>query len=496
MPTSSSRLQTDTPAQTGTSIGTSVTTISAENLPSSFPTDSLPPILKAMALAISQTSGAPPALPACCILGVVSASLGRGLQVQSGPNRITRGNLFLMPSAESGSAKSESFRPAVQPLQAYEKALRVRWDEVEAPALEAKKELLGLEIKSVLKLAGRDTENRAQLSQRLQILKRELARLKKIAPPVLCVEDVTTERLATLLEHTGGVLASFSSDAGSVVNNLLGRYNRSGRPDESLYLKAFSGERCRFDRQSRDEVTLDDPCLTGLWLVQPDKLEALQAKESLMDGGLVQRLLICHTDCAPQPIAPDQAAMPANTVRAYKILIRSLLDTFRMIPEIDTIKPTPTAKNLMDGHYNQTIARLRTDLRDIRTFASRWTEQAWRLSVVLHAGLHGNEAHDQELSETTAKAAITIVNWFAEEQLRMLAASREMRRKNLHNAILKLFERGANDISNRDVHRARIVRTAEQARLLLSEMEAERLLIKREHRPEGGGHLTHFYRLP
>jgi hypothetical protein len=54
-------------------------------------------------------NGRPKPLAGCCVLGFLSASIGAGLQVTSGPNRVTRANLYIMPSAESGSGKSETY---------------------------------------------------------------------------------------------------------------------------------------------------------------------------------------------------------------------------------------------------------------------------------------------------------------------------------------------------------------------------------------------------
>ena len=48
---------------------------------------------------------------------ILSAAIGKGLQVRSGANRVTRGNLYVLLSAESGSGKSDTFRHAAKPFQ-------------------------------------------------------------------------------------------------------------------------------------------------------------------------------------------------------------------------------------------------------------------------------------------------------------------------------------------------------------------------------------------
>src|SRR5438132_12416006 len=68
-----------------------------------FPLDRLPPAAAAMARAIAKTERTPEALAGCCVLGTLSASIGAGLQAKSGPQRVTRGNLYLVASAATGS---------------------------------------------------------------------------------------------------------------------------------------------------------------------------------------------------------------------------------------------------------------------------------------------------------------------------------------------------------------------------------------------------------
>lgn len=54
-----------------------------KNLP--FPLHYLPPTARAMAEAIARTERTPESLAGCCALGLLSASIGAGLQVISGP---------------------------------------------------------------------------------------------------------------------------------------------------------------------------------------------------------------------------------------------------------------------------------------------------------------------------------------------------------------------------------------------------------------------------
>lgn len=108
-----------------------------------------------MARAIADTERTPAALTGVCVLGFLSASIGKGLHVQSGPARFTRGNLDLLASAESGSGKSETFRHAAKPSFEFEAELLATWKANVLPGLAAEKDILEAEIGKLRNSVGK-----------------------------------------------------------------------------------------------------------------------------------------------------------------------------------------------------------------------------------------------------------------------------------------------------------------------------------------------------
>jgi hypothetical protein len=461
-----------------------------------FPIASLPPAAAKIASAIAHTERTPEALAGCCALGMLSASIGAGLEVRSGPNRLTRGNLYIVASAESGSGKSETFRHAARPIHDYERRKLECWQRETLPKVESEIAILESEIAHLKKDAGKEESAiereaiRGQLEQKMG----ELAKAKADRQaPALCCEDVTSERLAVMLSHNGEQLASISPDAGSIVNNLLGRYNKLDRTDENIYLKGFSGDYCRVDRQGREPVVLEQPCLTALWLVQPDKVETLLAERSLTDGGLIPRLLICHTCAQPRPIVEGAKGIPPATANAWANLIQSLIATFRLGGEPVVLEPTPEALKAMNANFNGIVQRRLAELKDVTTFAARWNEQAWRIAVCVHAGLHGERAGERRLELETVECAIGLADWFAGEQLRILAGGRMAARRAKLDEVFSLLVDNPAGITARDLQRARITRTSEEAHALLISLEAEGELTGRDSKPEQGGKISRIY---
>jgi hypothetical protein len=461
-----------------------------------FPVDCLPGAAGEMARAIAAAERVPESLTGCCVVGILSASIGAGLEVRSGAQRVTRGNTFILASAESGTGKSESFRHAARPLFKYEHEILKAWQRDTLPGLQAERDLLDSEINHLKKQAGKGDSGieREATRRELEEKKARLLELDSLMQaPVLTVEDITTERLASLLAKRGEVLTSLSPDAGNIVSNLLGRYNKLDRTDESIYLKAYSGDYTRVDRIGRDPVVLHYPCLSVSWFTQPDKLDSLLAERSLTDGGLIPRLLICHTNCQPTHITGDQPGIPGKVLSAYDRLIHDLLQTYRQATEAWTVEPEQQAMQLLTDHHNAIVDRRLSDLKDITSFAARWTEQAWRLSVVLHAAQHGASAHEHHLSAATATAAITLADWFAAQQLDILSGGRWKAQRDRRNEILSLLAEMPDGITARDVYRARICRDADEARLLLANMETEGVLLDKDVTPERGGWTVRLY---
>lgn len=250
-----------------------------------------------MVRAVARSERVPDALPGVIALGILSASIGAGLEVQSGPQCTTRGNLFLLASAESGSGKSECFRFIAEASLARQGQLMEHWRTTTGPKIQAEIRAIESQLKKLDRSIAK-TSDPAELDRLKGEMEYKLARQDELksqsSSPLLVAQDTTTERLAVLLQLNAEVIFSMSSDARKLCDNLLGRYSKNSMTDESLYLCGYSGDPVRVDRQGRDPVTLRRPCLGLLWLVQPDALDLLLNESSLSQSGFLPRCLITH----------------------------------------------------------------------------------------------------------------------------------------------------------------------------------------------------------
>jgi hypothetical protein len=477
-----------------------------ESLPD-FPVVLLSPIMATFVKAIERCERVPAALPAVCALGALSSAIGPGVEVISGPNRTTPANLFLLASAESGSGKSETFRLVWAQLMEHQKRLVETWRTVTGPRIVEEIETLEAQIKRLTREAARKgatDEDCTRINGEKELKRAKIGQLtRQAAMPCIMAQDATMERLAALLYENRQRLASASADARKLVDNLFGRYNPGRMTDESLYLATYSRDFVRVDRQNRDPVILDKPWLSLLWLIQPDLLMAIMNQEGLSVSGFNARLLVSNTGAQPRKIADGSSTIPEAVRNQWNAQIAELLNSYHSADKPELVKPTDEALAALNDFHDRIVERRSTDLADMGPYAARYGENAWRIALVIHVGLHGSKAHLHPLVLETAENAIGIMQWFIAQQHSILAKTRRAAHAKVEDEVMALIGHFANHpnpklrrdyVTVRDVHRARIVNTPEGAQALVTRMEAEGLLSCEESTPQHGGRTTRLYR--
>jgi hypothetical protein len=469
-----------------------------------FPTAVLPPILENMVKEVARITQTPESMAGCLSLGIVGASIGKGLKLRGHANRPTGGNLYILISADSGTGKTVCAKEIFKPFIEFDQYLLDEWINEELPGLETSEIQLKEEISSALR-EWRQMEPGLEKEQALVGIaqtKKELNGIKAQInhPPRLYVENVTSERLAHLLSNQPNeCLASLSSDAADCIEILAGRYQKKETTDEGIYLKGFSGDPCRVDRVNGRAVNLKSPHLTVCWLTQPDKLQQLFSVRRFTDGGFMPRFLAFHTGCQPQERLKNIEAIPSGVELEYEKLIKSLAERFLSSDTTDITSLSKEAQETYRNYYNEVVRKRRQggELSDVNSYAARWEENALRLGLVLHAAEHGKTAASKTITNQTAERSIELIDWFSEQQLLLLETNREDEVQAKEEKVIKLIESNYPKIKATDLARKRITPNAAAARLLLSQMVDKGILEKEEVPPaEGkGGHTQTLYQL-
>ena len=459
----------------------------------SFPVDALPEVVKSYCAELCRVTQSPVELAAPVCLGLLSACIGKGAVV---PNafRGMRGlpTLQIALALESGSGKSTVFNHALEPFQ--------RWCKEQREGFKGRSSELTGRIKvlerEITKLAAEGDEVALIRKQsEMDNLKRESA-----APEYWC-EDITLEAMAVQLGINGQrsqeSLFSCSDDARQATATLLGRYNQSGSVDDNLLVKGFSwSPHQQHRRKEGGSVNLDAPCVNVLWCIQPDLLDKLVSKPELLSSGFLQRFILDEVHW-PAELYTDPGTFDATARASWAHLVDVLLNTFRLAINANEIRASEEAKAVLLDYRNSLVARINDplDLKDVRSFADRWAEWAWRFALVCHVADHRREAMAEPISRRTAENGILLAKYYAERKLAVLAGARFAREKDLRKSILGLLAE-LKSVSPGDLQRSRLARNAEEARRYLDRLVAQKLLIRTEKPPENGGRVRIRYEQP
>lgn len=382
----------------------------------------LPGLLGEMQNEICRVAGVENDLPGPLLLAAVSIAAGRGLML-SDRGRETGSNLYALITAPSGCGKSEAYRHALKPLYtihaerlAKHKALNLPRIKAERTELEARRDRIKRELsKADLDEGDRDTRIR-ELTE-IEIKLEEL-RLAEIAPSLI-VEDCTSQTLPPMLEARGCV-ALASSDAGTVVQNLLGRYNDSAS-DADILLKAWSRESISVQRLSRKMVEVEDACMSLALVGTPDLATELFKNKRLTTGGFLPRIL--YTASKSKATADDgrDRQLQPSILKKWECALRAIVGAFYDLPKAMLVHPSPAASERFVEAQNGLLEEINKGAAP--AFAARIVEQAKRISLCLHVAEYISEAPNIELSEATAVAGLAIAEFHYQQSLAMLSDS-------------------------------------------------------------------------
>lgn len=394
-----------------------------------FPMHTLTGSLLGMVDAAAKAALVPAELTACCALATLSASIGGGLEILSGGSRRTRANLFLMPVAASGTGKGQAYRMMAEPFLELEREGVRKWTKDTAPTARANATILEGDRKRLQNAKATDRANRLSELKRIESELDELQ--SSLHEPTWSTANVTQEKLVELLALSPTeTLASLSPEARGVADVVAGRYHDGKSGDEAIYLSCYSGESVTVHRKSGKPAVLKRPCVTILWMLQPDAVQKIMGNANMTESGLLPRFLICNTRAEPQHEPEAWAEIPHSVSQRWKQLVYDLAGAFHDIAEPVTISTTSEAAAVMRDYRNRIVDASKTGgaLHDVAIYPARWAEQAWRLAVVLHAVVHRSESGKQPLTPDIAEAAVELAEWFASQQLSLLSAGRTERK--------------------------------------------------------------------
>ncbi len=380
-----------------------------------FPTETLPRWLRAFVEALARSLQVPVDLPAMFALAVLATACAHRVVVQVGASWREPVNLYVAVVLPPANRKS-----AVVPALT---AVLVTWEAEQtrclAPAIaEAQNRLKineGALAHAQQAAARAKPEERASLLAEADRLAREQECQTVPAAPRLVVDDVSPERLASLLIQQGGRLAVLSAEGG-IFDQMAGRYS-SGTPNLGVFLQVHAGDTLRVDRVGRPSEFVDAPALTIGVTVQPEVLHGLARKPGFRGLGLLARFLFIVADSIvgrrdpnPPPMAQDLADIYNGHVRALLELEPATDEHGEPVPHV--LHLSAAAESALAAFAAAVEPRLGEfgDLGSIPDWGGKLVGTVVRIAGLLHMAEHAGDLAPWEIplsGESTANA-ITI----------------------------------------------------------------------------------------
>ncbi len=211
------------------------------------------------------------------------------------------------------------------PIEAWEAAEVARLQDEIATA-QARYRILEEVLQKAQSAAARaQPEERPALIEEATKVARELAGMHVPVPPRLIADDISPERLATLLHDQGGRMAVMSPE-GDVFDLMAGRYSKNGAPNFGVYLKGHAGDTIRVDRVGRPPEFVRRPALTMGLAIQPEVLRGLTDKPGFRGRGLLGRFLYAMPKSLLGSRDTNAPVMPQAIRAAYSERVKALLE--------------------------------------------------------------------------------------------------------------------------------------------------------------------------
>ena len=364
-----------------------------------FPLDTLLPTwLRERVAAEAEATQTPTDLAAMIGLAIVALTVAGKVTVRVAPDWLEPVNIFTAVVLPPGTRKSAVMAHMTAPLERWE-AKRHAEAVPRIAEFEARREIAEKVLQRAVKEAADASPDKQPASQlRAEALARELAEMRGPVAPRLLADDVSPEKLASLLCDHGGRMAVVSPE-GDLFDLMSGRYSKNSTPNFGVLLKGHAGDPLRVDRVGRDSEFVPHPAVTLGLAVQPDVVAGLVSRPGFKGRGLLGRFLYSWPPnlLGTRRITPP--AVPLGVRATYDAKIEALLalpeqhdDRGQLLARELTL--SPDARHRLAAFQERVEKRLGEsgDLGHMTDWAGKLVGAVVRIAGILHVALHVPDA--------------------------------------------------------------------------------------------------------
>ena len=450
-----------------------------------FPVEALPKDIADYVLAVSESTQTPVDVAACAALSVLSIGIQGKYVIRPKADWKEPVNTFVaifMPPSERKSAVCSLMS---KPMNEYER----EWNYQHSADIEfskAEKSILERRLKSVEDQASKGKAEMADV----RIASEALSAFKERKPLRYYGDDVTTEKLVSMLSENDGRAAIYSPEGG-IFDLLKGIYSKYVNID--VFLKGYSGDPIRVDRIGRESETIYQPALTVMLMAQPSVLAGVMENGNFRGRGLTARFLYCVPESNVGRRKYRSEVIPDEVYRKYEKCIKNILADDPEIQPVEIVL-SPEADELLEAFAEELEPKLKGELADISDWGGKLVGNTVRIAGLLCRADRKivneflTDAEPLIVSRTEMENAIHVGQYFCEHAkaaFSLLGADEGIRNcKYVLNAIKKS---GLAEVSRRDVMRlCRAFKTAEAVQIVINQLVDYGYLAEKANRKQPG----------
>lgn len=340
----------------------------------SFPVDTLPRAIGDYVAALAESTQTPVDMAATSAIAVLSVCMQGKYQIRAKADWAEPVNTYVLDVMDPSERKSAVQNAMIRPLNLYEAEQNTR----NAGAIESSKMQRRILERRQKALEDAAAKGKAD-AQEVTRIAEEIADYKEMKPLKLYVDDITTEKLTSVLAANDGRAAILSTEGG-IFDTLAGAYSRTVNID--VMLKGYSGDSIRVDRIGRNSESIMNPALTVLLMVQPSVLSGLMQNGTFRGRGLTARFLYCIPTSFVGKRRYRSTSVPEEVYLAYERCIWNLLED-EYTGKAETITLSPEADAMIEEYAESLEPELKAAYADIADWAGKLVGNTLRIAALL-----------------------------------------------------------------------------------------------------------------
>lgn len=345
-----------------------------------FPIEALPKDISDYVTAVAESTQTPVDMAGAVSLSMLSVCLQGKFRVQGKQDWFEPLNTYVLAIAPPSERKSAVQHMMLKPINEYE----FQYNQRNAALVESSRMQ-----KRVLERRQKAIEDQVAKgkveAEEMEKIAQEISEFRGILPMQLYVDDITTEKLVSVISANHGRAALISSEGG-IFDTLAGIYTKNVNID--VMLKGYSGDPIRVDRIGRESESIMNPALTILLMAQPNVISEVLNNTTFRGRGLTARFLYCMPVSFVGSRRFRSKPVTDEVYHRYERLVINLLeDEYPEKPEVITL--SDDAEKLLISFAEQIEPKLVTDYAELVDWAGKLIGNTLRIAGLLcRAGTH------------------------------------------------------------------------------------------------------------